>query len=1745
MKTRLGLRRLRWSRARVRRLVLEQLTERIALAFGPGGDPPEDQGPPLECTLRAAIDQANFNAGKQLVGFYFGSDPLQNTSDTIFVVNSKYDYGDSDPLDGFCWTGNLQQSSPAFIQLKLGPLSITDPVVVQGSPSNFMPTTEVNGGNKIENGFVILGLGSSGSEINNLAITNFSKNGILIADSQANSLSGNFIGVDPSGSSPKPNGNNGVRIEGSYSVDNTVGGRQSNLISGNGKEGIYIGKGSYNNSFASNYIGTDRWGEKAIPNGSHGVLIDSTAGPNGGVGGLSTEKCERTVNKPHMCGSVISGNNGNGVMIEGTFPSRSIVSGVQVGTNLAGTRGLPNTQNGVLVRDASLVSISGSLISGNTLNGVVLDNAKYATVSGNQIGPGALGLRALTSGANVQQEGILLQNGSSAAIIADNTISGNKKNGIYLTGSTTDAAHISTNQIGLSREGTDIIANQGNGILADNGSDGHAIGFDRYSLSSGGRNFISGNGKNGIEISGGTGTRIQGNMIGMSLAANGRGPNTLHGVFITNGASDMIIGVDEVTPQGENMIVPKEKNYIAGNVKSGVYIDASSTKIRVTGNYIGVDTDSSGTVGFGNGEDGVTNLGSENQIGTDGDGLMDSSEGNTIKFNIRNGVSFQIGSQKGLIAGNRISRNGSNGVSIEDSSSNTIGNDGVSNNFIWSNKNAGILIKGTGSIGNTIHGNKIGHSGNNAKPTVPQQFGITLELASSNRIGKPSNTFYSTSNDIVFNELVGINLQFSDSNFIQANEISNNGGTNSGSGVRLIGSSRNYIGQGAKNGFNEIFSNFEDGVTLDVRSLDNNVIGNFIGRQWLGMAPLPNKVGVRIAFSSGNTIDRNFIEFNREDGVRIEAVSSSNTVKNNSIYKNERGGVWITGKSTENTLTRNNIVANGSWSRVEAGFGVRIDFNSSKNKIGLPSDPWNEAVPTYEAGNTIASNLGNGVLIENSDLNTIVANTIGGKIPYPDIDSSHGGNRRNGILIINGNKNQIGAPLDDVDHENVVFKANKHTNTIAGNGDDGVKVDSGKGNTIRLNSFFENGRLGINLRGNKDLPNGVTLNDILRGPSGVPDDDGQSSSEGNELQNFPFVGTEVEKENGERWLNVTFYSKPQTKYVFDFYSVQGKDQAGNWYGKNDPSGFGEGRTIFKTHTANTDESGYAAFKLFIGAIDPSRESGGYEEIYTITSTATDPDGNTSEFSGKEYKIFYGIDGTSTADWQPHADYMAPPQNTTRRLLHVLNLKRELENTVLFSGWSNGPSDFAWGSDSDDIHNKALGYIKQRYYYLKSQGITPSISVAGWSRGGAIALWVANDLSRQGIDVDYAGLYDPVDMAWVIPDDERLVQPKVKRVIAVGPKYDVFSEGTYKYEGQMDWRYFRRMSHHPLKEVVDDIFPVTYVNFNHGIARAPGNSKSEIELKLIDASHGAIGGCPGYNQGNKGTWSNFFGFSNYGEDENPHYHYPTDKSNSILADRLVRNGLRELGWPVLDLPDVVYGFSEENPSPNSKWRDQGDILPGVVYPSSNNGSGDRGEGESSSPFSAPAVTNQPGQLNGVLISPSNQTIVAPNERSSGLPLDATRSGRNAVALPPQVVPGVPSPPVTASALATRGDFAVAAPLRPIESTVLELAQWVHFPPNTSPWAANERWTDLLEDSPDRTFIAQDSHATPSIGAETVASPAEDLLVRRDRAWSDAEFVRQATLFVPLKDDEHDSASSPVLDWNKSRRNLPKGRQGTRL
>jgi CSLREA domain-containing protein len=81
-----------------------------------------------------------------------------------------------------------------------------------------------------------------------------------------NRIQGNLIGTDPSGTSAIPNGI-GILING---TNNLVGGSlagQGNVLSGNREAGLYINTGS-GNSVLGNAIGTDHSGTIAIPNGA-------------------------------------------------------------------------------------------------------------------------------------------------------------------------------------------------------------------------------------------------------------------------------------------------------------------------------------------------------------------------------------------------------------------------------------------------------------------------------------------------------------------------------------------------------------------------------------------------------------------------------------------------------------------------------------------------------------------------------------------------------------------------------------------------------------------------------------------------------------------------------------------------------------------------------------------------------------------------------------------------------------------------------------------------------------------------------------------------------------------------------------------------------------------------------------------------------------------------------------------------------------------------------------------------------------------------------------------------------------------------------------------------------------------------------------------------------------------------------------------------------------------------------------
>jgi CSLREA domain-containing protein len=142
--------------------------------------------------------------------------------------------------------------------------------------------------------------------------------GVGISEANGNLVIGNYIGTDASGAVALANGRSGVLISSGAQgnvVGGTAGG-EGNVISGNSSKGVYIyASGTVSNTVSGNHIGTDATGTAALGNQQGGVYIGepiggaqgNTIGPgnviahNGGSGIL--------VDGPDTTGNTITANS--------------------------------------------------------------------------------------------------------------------------------------------------------------------------------------------------------------------------------------------------------------------------------------------------------------------------------------------------------------------------------------------------------------------------------------------------------------------------------------------------------------------------------------------------------------------------------------------------------------------------------------------------------------------------------------------------------------------------------------------------------------------------------------------------------------------------------------------------------------------------------------------------------------------------------------------------------------------------------------------------------------------------------------------------------------------------------------------------------------------------------------------------------------------------------------------------------------------------------------------------------------------------------------------------------------------------------------------------------------------------------------------------------------------------------------------------------------------------------------------
>lgn len=461
-----------------------------------------------------------------------------------------------------------------------------------------------------------------------------------------------------------------------------------------------------------------------------------------------------------------------------------------------------------------------------------------------------------------------------------------------------------------------------------------------------------------------------------------------------------------------------------------------------------------------------------------------------------------------------------------------------------------------------------GSSPNTNPPELGSNAVLVIELDGTNAGAAVDGLFItagsSTVRGLVINRFGGTGTQFGgagiqiggsggnivEGNFIGVDAAATSALGNSGSGVRIT-SPNNTVGGTTAAGRNVISGNRFNGVFIAAADAAGNaVLGNFIGTDVNGTAPLGNSF----------------------EGVRIIAPNNAvggATVGARNVISGNQNGISILGSPSAGNVVQGNFIGtevSGTAPLGNSARGVYVD--GSNNTVGGTATG---------AGNVISSNGSDGVIIAGVFLtgdpvpggatdNLVQGNFIGtdasGKIAL-----SNGGN---GVFVNAASDNTIGG------------MATGASNTMAFNGGDGVSVRTccalpGTSNAILSNAIFFNTGLGIDLD-----PDGINPNDTGDGDMGP-----------NNLQNFPVLTSAT---SGSTSVEGTLNSAANNIFRLEFFSNNACD----------PSGNGEGESFLGTTDVTTDGSGDVSFMVTFPAAVPAGQF--------ITATATDPNDNTSEFS---------------------------------------------------------------------------------------------------------------------------------------------------------------------------------------------------------------------------------------------------------------------------------------------------------------------------------------------------------------------------------------------------------------------------------------------------------------------------------------------------------------------------------------------------
>ncbi len=492
-----------------------------------------------------------------------------------------------------------------------------------------------------------------------------------------------------------------------------------------------------------------------------------------------------------------------------------------------------------------------------------------------------------------------------------------------------------------------------------------------------------------------------------------------------------------------------------------------------------------------------------------------------------------------------------------------------------------------------------------------------------NRFGASAGSFFGSG---------GIRLS-SDNNVVAGNFFGSDAtGTvglgNVGFGVTVDSGLGNLIGGPApadRNLFAGIATQLSNsgatGIQIRTTQAGTRIEGNYIGTNAAGDAALGNGRGIDLIGSGTTDVTIGGLTSTPGTGVGnvISGNSSNGGISNDGIYVSTRPGDLtiqgnIIGLDATGTAALPNGVSGINLVSIFSGASTLLIGGTSagarnvifNNRItGIVSNADGLVVQGNYIGTDITgtfqppvsdSFLGGGVGISFGG-----TATIGGAIAAAgNVISCHGAGMSifGGSVTVQGNF--IGTTTDGitplgnaadgirVESDAVVIvggTASGEGNVIANSFGAGVVVKDTARATIRGNSIYNNGNDPATI----GHP-GIDLND----DEVTPNDTGDSDSGPNNLQNFPIIASAVVS-GGMVEITGSLNSLANTTFNLDFFSNE----------HISPLGYGEGKTFLGSASVTTNGSGNASLDVTFPIASGAPH---------VTATATDPNGNTSEFS---------------------------------------------------------------------------------------------------------------------------------------------------------------------------------------------------------------------------------------------------------------------------------------------------------------------------------------------------------------------------------------------------------------------------------------------------------------------------------------------------------------------------------------------------